>query len=289
MAFILIRSTFNVMPKKIPNEVRSDIIRRHLQGESRDSIAGALGISGSTASGAWGEFLSAARSYGVESEVTELRDLAVKLRKEAITVAQAKDGATLRGLIRGLKVDEMKLAGFVSDLYRACGELHYDPKWIVQHMATVDGLEAKGRELKASNSDREAKIEAAGRELRQLDALLNAKRTLTEKIAEVEAIGLNVEYLETIRRTVAAIGAKYGLNANGSMRKLLSDLKDQYDPVLRFENQLRMLQSQAGKFKHVADTVKSISQNLAAQDTGRGHWPSMPCRPLQGRASATIR
>jgi hypothetical protein len=63
------------------------------------------GISRSTASGAWGEFLSAARTYGVEEVIIALRELAVRLRRERITVAEAKGGAMLLDLIRGLGAD----------------------------------------------------------------------------------------------------------------------------------------------------------------------------------------
>jgi chromosome segregation ATPase len=184
-------------------------------------------------------------------------------------VAEAKDGAMLLGLIRGLEADEAELAQFVASLHRACGELHYNPKGVVRHMATVDGLEAKGNELVASIRDVEAMKATASGELRQLNAQLNAKRVLVRKIAEVEGIGLSTEDLETLRRTVAAIGARNRLDARGSMRKLLTDLQNQYDPVLGFENQLSMLKSRIEKYELDTDTARSTLLNLAARYRAR--------------------
>lgn len=112
------------MPRRgIPADRKAEIVKLHLDGLTRDEVARKAGVSAGTASSVISEFIDEADSttlsdasnrYGVRQTVEALHNLGVHLRKEEVTVPQAKQGAELLGRASRLGIGIEKLDDFVA-------------------------------------------------------------------------------------------------------------------------------------------------------------------------------
>lgn len=365
------------MPKPLSEETRSQIVKLHLAGETRGSIAEKLGVSEGAVWNVIKEFTdehkkdpkTVEKAFRVDQELAALRELAVRLKKLELSVADARAGAGLLERLRELDVDEEGLSSFVSDLYRSAKgrgheitevvdasirllelevgtkmgyrellksfddlsakrsrladevnglraeaksakeerdeaiedsgvtdkalkefctardalkevgadiadfatlgkmianakELSLDPQRIVEEIAAVDGLLSRHAELEKSVTALKAKKDAVEVELSQLMDELKGKESVAEKLEGVEGLGLGIDDLETLRRTIVNIGSKYGLEAKGSLARLLKDIREQYDMELGFESQLNRTKARLEIAQLTADKWTAKAESL---------------------------
>ena len=95
----------NYLVNKITNDMKDDVIRRYLQGESRNDIARTCGLGEGTVSNIEDEWK---HSLGIP-DVQSLRELAVNLKRCGIDALQCAEGLKILNTIRKLGVNENEL------------------------------------------------------------------------------------------------------------------------------------------------------------------------------------
>src|ERR671933_463409 len=100
---------------KVPDHVRSLVIRQWLEGVQRDKIAGNNGVS----AGAVTNVINEWRTGLGAAMIDDLRELGVTFRKVGITPAQCALGFRTAMLISKLGVKEEEIDSFISDIVRS--------------------------------------------------------------------------------------------------------------------------------------------------------------------------
>ncbi len=178
------------MPKRVPDEVRSEAIRRWLKGESRDKISSDMGLAGGSVTNIIDEW-----KQGLSIPTSEhMRELAVQFKKLGITAAEASAGGRIINIMKNLHVDDERVESFVRDIYDACTNNSLSPEKFVElasllsHLSTSWGIplldvprhiEDKTRERKGLENEikkMQAQKESLEREVKQ--TLQNKEVTL---------------------------------------------------------------------------------------------------------------
>jgi len=130
------------MYRKLPDYLKSLVIRQWLLGVPRDKIAGDSGWSAGAVINVVNEWR---RGLG-EKVIDDLRELGVTLRKSGITPAQCALGHRTAMLISKLGVKEEELDSFTLDLYDRLIDLGLSPENIAFHIKDL-------LEFSTANSD----------------------------------------------------------------------------------------------------------------------------------------
>lgn len=210
-----------------------------------------------------------AKSIHLAEEVGMLRAEAKTAKEEKVKAIEDRD-ATLEALTefcaarKVLQDVNVNVGDYVSlgNMITNAKELDMDPKRITEEIAAVDGLVARRTKLEESVAGLEKRVNAAEGKLGKLTTAINEKQPLLEKVQEVEAFGLRIEDLETLKGTIARVGSRHGLSPAQSMGKLIKDLREQYDEELGFENQLDAIKAQIEAAKLNCDTWGARLENL---------------------------
>src|ERR687896_679693 len=104
------------MTNKLGDSIKSLVIQQWLQGLSRDTIAANNGISAGAVTNTvneWGQALGSTTG-------TELRELAVTLKKVGINPAQCAKGFRVAIAMAKLGVKEEDFESFMSEIYNRC-------------------------------------------------------------------------------------------------------------------------------------------------------------------------
>jgi hypothetical protein len=112
------------MYRKLPDYMKSLVIRQWLSGVQRDKIAGDSGWSAGAVTNVVNEWR---RGLG-EEVIDDLRELGVSLRKSGITPAQCALGHRTAMLISKSGVKEEELDSFILDLYNRLIDLGLSPE-----------------------------------------------------------------------------------------------------------------------------------------------------------------
>jgi hypothetical protein len=118
------------MTNKLQDQIKSLVIQQWLQGLSRDSIAANCGISTGAVTGIVNEW-----RQGLGSTTgTELRELAVTLKKVGINPAQCATGFRAAIAMTKLGVKEDDFESFMSDVYNRCSNIGLEAEKIASYL-----------------------------------------------------------------------------------------------------------------------------------------------------------
>ena len=126
----------NHLVNKITNDMKDEVIRRYLQGESRNDIARTCGLGEGTVSNIVDEWK---HSLGIP-DVQSLRELAVNLKRCGIDAPQCAEGLKILNTIRKLGVLENEFQSFITDIYQYCQRFGLTPQEIASNLHAVMNL-----------------------------------------------------------------------------------------------------------------------------------------------------
>ena len=118
------------MPVKLPESLKSGVIRQWLRGIERDKIASEFGISGGAVTNIVNEWRQAI-NFPVADE---LRELAVNLRKIGITPGECAIGCRVSMMMNRMGVGNDQLQSFLSDVYKRSVDLGLTPQNIASYL-----------------------------------------------------------------------------------------------------------------------------------------------------------
>src|SRR5919198_4322640 len=118
------------MSGKIPNYLRSLVIRQWLEGVPRDMTAANNGLS----TGAVTNIVNEWRRGLGSAVVDDLRELGVTFRKVGISPAKCASGFRIATLISKLGVKEEEIESFILDVYNRCIDLGLSPANVALHI-----------------------------------------------------------------------------------------------------------------------------------------------------------
>jgi hypothetical protein len=119
------------MQGKLPDHIRSLVIKQWFEGVQRDMIAANNGLSAGAVTNVVNDFR---RGLGY-AVVDDLRELGVTFRKVGITPAQCALGFRVAMIIVAkLGVKEEELESFILDVYNRCIDLGLSPDNIALHI-----------------------------------------------------------------------------------------------------------------------------------------------------------
>ena len=126
-----------VIPARLPDNIRSNVIQQWLAGYQRDRIAFDCGISAGAVSSITSDWKMAVDSYDPDAS----RDLGVALNKIGISHVQCAIGLRVATMLRRFGVKENQFESFLSDIHnRCCHELGLTAERIVFYIANVAKL-----------------------------------------------------------------------------------------------------------------------------------------------------
>src|ERR671920_1750609 len=110
---IIILFEEHYLSNKITGDIKDEVIRLYLKGESRNDIASACGLSQCTVSNIIDEWK---RSLDIP-DVQSLRDLAVNLKRCGIDAVQCGQGLRILNTMRKLGVNQNQVESFMIEVY----------------------------------------------------------------------------------------------------------------------------------------------------------------------------
>src|SRR5215208_737238 len=244
--------------------MKDEIIRLHLQGESRDDIARTCGVGEGTVSNIIDEWK---RRLDIP-DVQSLRDLAVNLKRCGIDAAQCAEGLRIINTMKKLGVNPNQVESFMNETYEYCQRIGLAPQDIASNLQALinlskevpfskipDHIEEKKNEIsrldeqitkrhednKTLEETKETlKMETSlAKELH--DAALQGEKKTTAKlrkcwnlIEELEKHGLDINNDEDISKIVKLIKSlreEYGFN----VKEVISEFQDLKSLKLQLE------------------------------------------------------
>ena len=162
------------MPKQISEHTRSEIVRLMLIGHPRDLVAESTRVSAGSVTNHWKIFKrraydleidGAAREFGVEAEINNLRALGSELLKTGLTAPQSYEGARILAKIRKLDVDEKILDKFLTGFIKKSEVTGVKPGDLVKYSLELYNLK------KEKNLDYNTLIKSIDERRKNLDSL----------------------------------------------------------------------------------------------------------------------
>ena len=118
------------MPARLPESTRSAVVQKWLEGQSRNKIAAQCNVSQGATSGIIDNW---ERSEGV-GLAEQLRDLALTIERNRISVVQCAQGFRVSKIIKHLGIKEDEAEAFLGETYSRCVAIGLQPKEIAGHM-----------------------------------------------------------------------------------------------------------------------------------------------------------
>jgi hypothetical protein len=161
----------SIICQRLPDTVRWLVVERWLMGHSRNTIASDTHISAGAVSGIVDEWSHAAGP----DQAAQLRDLAVTLRKLAMSPAQCASGLRVVNLIEKKGLDVNSIDKFLSDIYTRLQELDVTPKYIERY---VEGLLSLEGDIKVDHEGTRAIS------IQKIDEIFEKKRQTNVKLED---------------------------------------------------------------------------------------------------------
>ena len=199
------------MVREISEDTDAKIKRAYLSGLARDETARLNSVSEGHVSSVWDDLKA---EIGLEGEA--IRDLAVKLRHDHVSIEQAAKGANIAPFLEKMNVDYGKFADFVSKVYQASKKYTYKPEQIVDYSMKLFDLSTRtGYDYEQLIQDYKSKKE----EVAKLEEQIKKSREEHSKAIE-----------ETSRALDGKNVIKEALNeyvqARGELQSFGQDIKD---------------------------------------------------------------
>ena len=248
----------NLMPYKIPHDIKSGIIEAYLQGTSRDEIARDLGLGAGTVSNILAEWKN---QFG-KNKVDGLRELAINLKKIGITATKCARGFVMVSTLNKLGVEDDSFESFILNIYEHCQKIGVASEKISSYLGDLisfseivpfsqieqflEEKKQRNRNLEESKQNLEKNIEALKKQESVVKANLNTALN-NEKMTKddsglfsnlkAELQKYNLEYISDIPRFVGILAAlsEYGFDPKKVLSEYqgLSLLKMKFDILVR--------------------------------------------------------
>ena len=232
------------MNNKISEEMKDEVIRLYLQGESRNDIARTCGLGEGTVSNIEDEWN---RSLGIP-DVQSLRDLAVNLKRCGIDAVQCAQGLRTLNIMKKLGINQNQIESFMREVYQYCQGIGLVPQDIASNLQALinlskdipfskipEHIEEKKKEkiqleediktLKKRKDDLEMET-SLSKELR--DAALEKERTTVAELKEYSNLKAELrKYDILIEDLPKLVQLLYGIRQHGyDVEKVLSEYLD---------------------------------------------------------------
>ncbi len=229
---------------KISEEMKDEVIRLYLQGESRNDIARTCGLGEGTVSNIEDEWN---RSLGIP-DVQSLRDLAVNLKRCGIDAVQCAQGLRTLNIMKKLGINQNQIESFMREVYQYCQGIGLVPQDIASNLQALinlskdipfskipEHIEEKKKEkiqleediktLKKRKDDLEMET-SLSKELR--DAALEKERTTVAELKEYSNLKAELrKYDILIEDLPKLVQLLYGIRQHGyDVEKVLSEYLD---------------------------------------------------------------
>jgi hypothetical protein len=118
------------MPARLPESTRSAVVQKWLEGQSRNKIAVQCNVGQGAVSGIIDDW---EKSEGV-SLAEQLRDLALTLERNGISVVQCAQGFRVSKIFKHLGIKEDEAEAFLGETYSRCVGIGLQPRQIADHI-----------------------------------------------------------------------------------------------------------------------------------------------------------
>jgi hypothetical protein len=254
------------LPSKVPDIVKSQVIKQCLSGDQRDKIAYDNGLSGGTVTNIVNEWR---RELGFLS-ADHLRDLAVTLKKIGLSPVQCAIGFKVATLMNRLGVNEDMFESFMSEVYDRCKNLGLMPENIASYL--TDLLEFSKKVPFSQISDYiQHKTDEKKRLEQETERLKDQKQTLLSRISELET--LHTSDLEDMKMTDERLKwfsnlkeecARNGIAVDdiGKLTKVIKGAKELgYDPV-NVTSQISNLEVLSHQYQYYNQRMHVVKVNM---------------------------
>ena len=230
------------MPRIISLEEKIAVIDDWLSGESRDDIATRHGIGSGTVYNIVQEWSS---DFGVFQRADKLRELAINLKKNRLTVTDCARGLRMLMIFRkyGIKdeeEDQEKVINFIKEIYTRCLEVEFTPQQVFDYISDIMKFSSEiyisqiPQFIKKRIVDKEELETAIEKLSKKINELTNIR---VETEAEIDRL-LHIK--ETVTKTYNQFAiaknelAKFGIrmeNMSQFVKCVIGISKENYDPV----------------------------------------------------------
>lgn len=251
-----------------------------LMGHPRDFVAESTRVSAGSVTNHWKIFKrrafdleidGAAREFGVEAEINNLRALGSELLKTGLTAPQSYEGARILAKIRELDVDKKILDKFLTGFIKKSEVTGVKPGDLVKYSLELYNLE------KEKNLDYNSLIKSISERRKELDILniriknINKETKTAENKLKQALSKLNIT-LETLNEynTVRNTLTTYGIDIIETPRlaNMMKNSKELgYNPtrILHHITKNESLSEHQTKLQQVIDNLKEKEQTLRQQ------------------------
>jgi hypothetical protein len=126
----------SMVPAKLPDTIKSQVVQQWLTGRSRNEIAAENGLSSGAVTNIVIEWR---RGLGLAA-AEELRELAVTLKKVGINAAQCATGFRIATTIFKTGINEDSFESFILDVYNQCKDIGISPQSISSYLQDLIGF-----------------------------------------------------------------------------------------------------------------------------------------------------
>jgi len=144
-------------------------------------------------------------------------------------------------------------------LLKNVSERSNDPDDIIEFYSTTRELEEHNRVLEnnvLSLTREETDLQERNNNLQEI---IKNNHDVVESIKDVNSLEISVENIGELLQKVTEISARQGMNKKDALERLFSDINEQYEPKLGYENELNRLQARKSR---LSDELTHIEANL---------------------------
>jgi hypothetical protein len=172
-----------------------------------------------------------------EERRENIRSLREQVKEKETTLETLGWFAGTRDKLRELGVGVEDLDDLAL-LIKNFSESDYDAVEIIEFYSESVELRNKMRELEGDVKSQEQKLRSLVEENERCEEILKSNHELVAAVEDLESMHLNKDRVQTLIEKTSEISAIHGLKHTEALEKFFSDLSEQYEPKLGYENQL---------------------------------------------------
>lgn len=271
------------MPRPLTSQVKSSIIRKYFSGVTRDDNARKVGRGTGTINRIVDKFEDevesqglekVAEAYNVSTIVRELRELSIELKKENISISDAKTGAKIGSKLLKLEVDPDQIPQFIDQVYRRSTAEGYSVSNIVDDCSKIRNLESKYggnfEEIKQKFEDMGSRIEDCKKKIGDLTQEIKEKEEHRGDLWDkYECEEKDLEQFKSTSESLAQLGLK--IEDLEKIRNVLTEIKkEKYDPrriIKKFEKTTDLdkdIADKEGRLEQLNQTLEEKEDKLVS-------------------------
>ena len=248
------------MPPASGNEIKANVIRQWLDGDSRDKIASDNQIGAGTVTGIINEF-----KKGVDVvEYESIRELSISCKKQGTNLGTLASSIRLNNHIQKLGTNQEQIETFIADVVNSP-----DPKKLIDaanqiaqiSMSESIPMDALADHIKRQQDEKqrlEKEIEEAGVILKSKNIDIQTLNEYKKLKAGLSVHGLSIEdvhILLSILKTIRGIGYE-----PQKIVKEISRIKSLRQTERQLSHSCKVLESQKGRYREVLPMCEQITR-----------------------------